>query len=137
MLYQYKMRLAEHLDIESMILDFIETRMKGDRPFWMPYVKQLLNEKIDVFVHSAAWQSRADRFVKELVAAEIDKHHDLVAVFVRDYLSQKSDDELIAFIERKVRGDLQMIRVNGAVVGAVVGMALSLCVTLVERMWGG
>lgn len=137
MLYQYKMRLAEHLDIESMILDFIETRMKGDRPFWMPYVKQLLNEKIDAFAHSTAWQSRADRFVKELVAAEIDKHHDLVAVFVRDYLSQKSDDELIAFIERKVRGDLQMIRVNGAVVGAVVGMALSLCVTLVERMWGG
>ena len=135
-LYQYKMHLAEHIDIASMIVDFIETRVKGARPFWVPYLKQLLNEKLDTFVHSAAWQSRADRFVKGLIAAEIDKHHDLVAVFVREYLSKKSDDELIAFIERKVRGDLQMIRVNGAVVGAIVGMGLSLCVTLAERMWG-
>lgn len=135
-LYQYKIHLAEHIDIASMIVDFIETRVRGARPFWVPYLKQLLNEKLDTFVHSAAWQSRADRFVKGVIAAEIDKHHDLVAVFVREYLSKKSDDELIAFIERKVRGDLQMIRVNGAVVGAIVGMGLSLCVTLAERMWG-
>ena len=29
-----------------------------------------------------------------------------------------------------------MIRINGAVVGAAVGMALSLIVCLTERMWG-
>ena len=49
---------------------------------------------------------------------------------------QKSDDELITFVEGKVHTDLQMIRVNGAIVGAFVGMGLSLIVTFAERMWG-
>ena len=67
---------------------------------------------------------------------EVDKHHGLIADFVRDYLNQKTDDELIAFVEGKVQTDLQMIRVNGAIVGAFVGMALFLFVTFAERMWG-
>lgn len=135
-LYHYKIRLVQNIDLEAIIANFIDTRIKGNHPFWLPYVKELLNDKVDRFVHSAAWQSRADRWVKDLISAEIDKHHELVAVFVRDYLNQKSDDELIAFLERKICTDLQMIRINGAVVGAIVGIGLSLLVTLAERTWG-
>ncbi|EKU71674.1 DUF445 domain-containing protein [Selenomonas sp. F0473] len=135
-LYHYKIRLVQNIDLEAIIANFIDTRIQGNHPFWLPYVKELLNDKVDRFVHSAAWQSRADRWVKDLISAEIEKHHELVAVFVRDYLNQKSDDELIAFLERKIRTDLQMIRINGAVVGAIVGIGLSLLVTLAERMWG-
>ena len=60
----------------------------------------------------------------------------MIAAFIRDYLNQKSDDELVSFIERKVRTDLQMIRINGAIVGALVGMLLSVVVTMAERVWG-
>ena len=110
--------------------------MKGNHPFWVPYVKELLNEKIDLFVHSESWQNRADRWMKDLAAEEVEKHHGMIASFIREYLNQKSDDELISFVEGKVHTDLQMIRVNGAIVGAFVGMALSLVVTFAERMWG-
>ena len=136
-LHRCKIHFIEHLDIESVLSDFIEQHMKGDSPFWIPYVNELLNEKIDIFVHSKAWQSRSDRWMKEIIADEVDKHHDMISVFVRDYLNQKTDDELVAFVERKVQTDLQMIRINGAVVGAVVGMLLSLIVSAAERMWGG
>ena len=135
-LYRYKMHVIEHIEIERILADFIEHRMKGNHPFWIPYVRELLNEKIDLFVHSESWQNRVDRWIKELVAGEVEKHHGMIADFIRDYLNQKTDDELILFIEGKVRTDLQMIRVNGAIVGAFVGMALSLIVTFAERMWG-
>ena len=135
-LHRYKNHVIEHIGTENILVDFIEHRIKGSHPFWIPYVKELLNEKIDVFVHSDAWKNRADRWLKELAAAEVDKHHGLIADFVRDYLNQKTDDELIAFVEGKVQTDLQMIRVNGAIVGAFVGMALFLFVTFAERMWG-
>ena len=135
-LYRYKMHVIEHIEIERILADFIEHRMKGNHPFWIPYVRELLNEKIDLFVHSESWQNRVDRWIKELIAGEVDKHHGMIADFIRDYLNQKTDDELILFIEGKVRTDLQMIRVNGAIVGAFVGMALSLIVTFAERMWG-
>ena len=74
--------------------------------------------------------------MKSLAAGEVEKHHEMIARFVREYLNQKSDDELVSFVEGKVRTDLQMIRINGAVVGAAVGMALSLIVCIAERMWG-
>ena len=135
-LHRYKLHVIEQLEIENILTDFIEQRIKGSHPFWVPYVKELLNEKIDIFVHSDAWQHRADRWMKDLAAGEVEKHHEMIADFVREYLNQKSDDELITFIEGKVRTDLQMIRVNGAIVGAFVGMGLSLLVTFAERMWG-
>ena len=135
-LHQYKSHVIEHIEIERILADFIEYRIKGNHPFWIPYLKELLNEKIDVFVHSDSWQHRADCWMKNLVRGEVEKHHGMIADFIRDYLNQKSDDELIAFVEGKVQTDLQMIRVNGAIVGAFVGMALSLVVTVAERMWG-
>ena len=135
-LHRYKVHVIEHIEIENMLIDFIEHRMKGSHPFWIPYVKELLNEKIDVFTHSESWQNRADRWMKNLAAGEVEKHHGMIAEFVRDYLNQKSEDELISFVEGKVQTDLQMIRVNGAIVGAFVGMGLSLLVVCAERMWG-
>ena len=135
-LHRYKVHVIEHIDIESILSDFIEHRMKGNHPFWVPYVKELLNEKIDLFVHSESWQNRADRWMKDMAAEEVEKHHGMIASFIREYLNQKSDEELISFVEGKVHTDLQMIRVNGAIVGAFVGMALSLVVTFAERMWG-
>ena len=135
-LHRYKLHVIDNIDIENMLADFIEHRMKGNHPFWIPYVRELLNEKLDLFVHSESWQSRVDRWIKALAAGEVDKHHGMIADFVRDYLNQKTDDELILFVESKVRTDLQMIRINGAIVGAFVGMALSLVVSFAERMWG-
>ena len=137
MLYRYKIHVIENIDIVSMLADFIERRMKGNHPVWIPYIKELLNEKIDLFVQSESWKSRVDRWMKKLAADEVDKHHDMIAVFVRDYLNQKTDDELVSFVERKIRTDLQMIRINGAVVGAAVGMMISVLVSAAERMWGG
>jgi len=46
------------------------------------------------------------------------------------------DDALTDFVEGKVADDLQMIRINGSVVGAFVGMGLYLIVWGLERMWG-
>ena len=134
-LHRYKIHVIEHIELENILTDFIEHRMKGSHPFWIPYIKEILNEKMDVFAHSESWQSRADRWMKNLAAEEVEKHHGMIADFVRDYLNQKSDDELIAFVEGKVQTDLQMIRVNGAIVGAFVGMGLSLLVAFAERMW--
>ena len=131
-----KEHLIEDIDMESILSDFIESRMKGNHPFWIPYVRELLHQKIEAYAHSVPWQSRVDRWMKSLATGEVEKHHGMIARFVREYLNQKSDDELVSFVEGKVRTDLQMIRINGAVVGAAVGMALSLIVCMTERMWG-
>ena len=55
---------------------------------------------------------------------------------VKTRLEDFSDDELIAFVESRVDDDLQMIRINGSVVGAVAGMALFLIAYFVEKAVG-
>ena len=38
--------------------------------------------------------------------------------------------------KKNVQDDLQMIRINGSIVGSLVGMALYVLVWAAERMWG-
>lgn len=56
----------------------------------------------------------------------IDSEHDLVAAVVRDALVRLSDEDLNMFIEDKAGEDLAWIRINGSVVGGVVGLLLFL-----------
>ena len=39
-------------------------------------------------------------------------------------LSSLSDEDLVSFTQEKVADDLQMIRINGSVVGGIAGMLL-------------
>ncbi|MDT8903475.1 DUF445 domain-containing protein [Anaeroselena agilis] len=56
----------------------------------------------------------------------IDSEHGLVATVVKDALIRLSDEDLNTFIEDKAGEDLAWIRINGSVVGGVVGLLLFL-----------
>ncbi len=56
----------------------------------------------------------------------IDSEHDLVAAVVRNALARLDDEALNRFIEDKCGEDLAWIRINGSVVGGVVGLLLFL-----------
>ena len=60
----------------------------------------------------------------------------LITGIIRERLNEFSDDELVAFVEGKVQDDLQMIHINGSLVGSLVGMGLYLLMAAAERMWG-
>lgn len=136
MLQDRREQLLEHLDIEGGLARWLEVNLKGENPFWLPQVHAFLDARIDDFTRSEPWQRRFDRFIKQFVKDELTKHHNLIPGIIRERLDELSDEELVQFVEAKVQDDLQMIRINGALVGALVGMGLYLVVTLLERMWG-
>lgn len=76
------------------------------------------------FIASSDMQQRADAVLKDWLETELRGHHDIIAGMIEERLSRLSDRELVEFTEEKVADDLQMIRINGSVVGALVGMAL-------------
>jgi len=49
---------------------------------------------------------------------------------VREHLEALQTDALVAQIEERVGADLQFIRLNGAVVGGLVGLAIALAHSL-------
>lgn len=76
------------------------------------------------FVASHQLQQQADALLKDWLEAELQGHHDVIVGMIEERLGRLSDKELVEFTEEKVADDLQMIRINGSVVGAIAGMAL-------------
>jgi uncharacterized membrane-anchored protein YjiN (DUF445 family) len=117
-LEQWQSDLLEDLEeVESKFMTYIVStvddfvaRLQEDRSFWSQ-VQTWLNEnipKVIVTVHAAA---------KE---------------YVKDKLASYGDDELISIIKEHVGGDLQWIRLNGALVGGLVGLFLHLIRVLID-----
>jgi uncharacterized membrane-anchored protein YjiN (DUF445 family) len=71
-------------------------------------------------------QALLDGWVRRSILELAGRNHGLIGEMVAESLAKLTDDALVAQIEGKVGGDLQFIRLNGAVVGSVVGMLLTL-----------
>ncbi|MBR2216585.1 MAG: DUF445 domain-containing protein [Selenomonadaceae bacterium] len=136
-LQTFQDEFTARLDFSDWLANWLEENLKGKNPFWLLSLDRFIHQKIAEFAEKKSWQNRFDRLVKNFVAAELTKHHEVVEKLIRARLSEFSDDELTEFVEAKVADDLQMIRINGSLVGALVGMGLYVIVWLTERMWGG
>ncbi len=126
----------QQMDIRDHLEDWIETNVKGDNPFWVEHLNNFLDARIDDFVSDKEMQQDCDRYIKNFLESELKKHHDMIPSLIRERLNEFDDDSLTEFVESKVADDLQMIRINGSIVGGIVGMMLYIIVYLSERMWG-
>ena len=136
LLKDWKDSLVGRLDLEPLLERWLEANVKGEDPFWLPGFRSFVDSNVDSFVQSEKLQQSFDRKLKDFLETELAKHHDLIPGIIRERLAEFSDDELVEFVEARVQDDLQMIRINGAIVGSLVGMGLYILVTLAERMWG-
>ena len=64
--------------------------------------------------------------LKDFIARLVETHHDEIGSIVRHNIDKLNDVQLVEQIESRVGGDLQYIRINGAVVGGLVGALLFL-----------
>lgn len=132
----WQQKKLSELDIAGSIKNWIDANTsKPDSP-WLKYLDSFIDERLQSFSDSATYKRRFDIFLKERLRAGLEHFHEVIPGLIRERLSEFSDDELVAFAEAKVQDDLQMIRINGSIVGALVGMALFGLTTLAERMWG-
>jgi uncharacterized membrane-anchored protein YjiN (DUF445 family) len=72
-----------------------------------------------------------DRWVRTTAEDLVRRHHHEIGKTVRESLEALETGELVAQIEDRVGADLQFIRLNGAVVGGLVGVVIALAHWLV------
>lgn len=80
--------------------------------------------------------------VRQILNTEIQKlavtfssdYADKVILYISERIHEWDSREMIAKIESEVGGDLHMIRVNGVVVGAFIGLVLGIIRALVEHL---
>ncbi len=63
-------------------------------------------------------------WLKNKISAFINANHSHIGEIVRSNIDGVNDDELVNQIEEKVGDDLQYIRLNGAIVGGLVGLII-------------
>jgi len=66
-----------------------------------------------------------DRWVKATATDLLRRHHHQIGVTVRENLEALDTQTLVARIEDRVGNDLQFIRLNGAVVGGLIGLLIA------------
>lgn len=123
-LTEYISKSAEPASIEKIIFEFLDKQLHQQSEHWQEYIGELAEEKLTEFSRNKEWQAIADRYIKEWLRGQLRSNHHVITGMIEERLAALSDEELVSFVEPKVSDDLQMIRINGSIVGGMAGMAL-------------
>ncbi len=100
--------------------------------------RHVLVQQSEQAVHSLAGNEErrinVNRLAKTIFLQAVAAHHEEIGFIVRMRLEQFTDRALADFIESRIGDDLQMIRINGSIVGGLAGMALFLLSCLVNNI---
>ncbi len=81
---------------------------------------------VAAFSQSPGQQQVVGDLLRRTLFALIDAHHPHIGKIVRERLDQYSTAAMVDLIESRVGNDLQMIRINGSIVGGLTGMLIFL-----------
>lgn len=126
-------------EIEQLIRHSLQNLATEDRvnlssSFVFELLTELLTSKLQSDISSKLWALMHSSLSHDRFLAIIDKHlknhlgqwfasnHSKLATLISESLKNISDQTLIDLIESKVGRELQMIRINGAIVGGIVGI---------------
>lgn len=87
------------------------------------FVGTIIDRIVDDFRNSREQQAALDAFVKNALTRLIEENHQVIGHLVRQKLEGFSNEMLVGLIEDKAGNDLQIIRINGSIVGGLVGLA--------------
>lgn len=129
---------ALHEKIEQKSLDFLKKASTGSAfsNHIYPYLKDekqfkrlrafvgtIIDRLVEGFRKSPEEQASLDAFVKNALTRMIEENHQVIGQMVRQKLEAFSNEMLVEMIEEKAGNDLQIIRINGSIVGGLVGLA--------------
>ena len=123
---------TENADAEKMIqkllVNFKQTlteQLVNDETPLMQFVISKLNAILSDLEQNPETQANVNRWIKDTISNLIAEFHGEIGNMVRDSLVKLDNKELVDQIEDKVGNDLQYIRLNGAVVGGLVGILIA------------
>ena len=126
---------VENADIEGRLTQGLELLRDNCLLDWRQKLRGYLEHRIEIFLSDAEARASFNAWVLRWFDGLLAEHHAELPQMMERQLAKMSDDELVELVETRVEDDLQMIRINGAVVGSIVGMILYLLTMAAERMW--
>ena len=135
-LEDWKTQELSRIDLTGEVQRYWSAYREEKRADWLIKTRTMIEGDVERFTHEDAWQRRVNQLLLQFFSDMVDRYHDEIPRLIEAHVGRLSDDDLVALAESKVADDLQMIRVNGSVVGAVTGMLLYLVIWVVGRVGG-
>ena len=123
------------MEWEQPLSRWLSGKLQAAEPGWLPLVNALAEKKLNEFSRSEELQQRYDHFVKKILEERLQRHHPMLEQLIQQRLDEFTDEKLTEFVESRIADDLQMIRINGSLVGSLVGMLLYAVVFCIERVY--
>lgn len=98
---------------------------------WSKWLIRQVIKLADELTDDESRQKKVDTLLIDYFVEWVEKNQGEIGGFIANWLAGFSDDELVDYIETRVMNDLQMIRINGSIVGGLVGIVLFLVITAV------
>jgi len=95
------------------------------------YFAVMITEQIRNFKADEHKKIEFEGWIKKAGIEMVDRYHGLVGNLVKENLQSLNDQSFVDSLEDKVGADLQWIRVNGTVIGALVGIVEYLILHLI------
>lgn len=128
-----KTKIVEDNRTQSILFDFLSRlkitfteQLEDSNTTFMKLLRKNMERLIMELKGDTKYQEKMDRWIKGTVAMMINKYHHEIGNMVRSSLLKLDDKSLVAQIKEKVGDDLQYIRLNGALVGGLVGILIAL-----------
>lgn len=101
-------------------------RRSNDAEWIEARIMPVLDDLLAKTAQDESFLRKAEEWLDERISSLIDTHHEVIGQLVRDNLDRIDTKNLVGLIEAKVGGDLQWIRVNGAICGFAAGVLIFL-----------
>lgn len=95
------------------------------------WLEQRLEELLQRLAGQTELLQQLNQYVVSSLNAFIERNHRYIGKLVRDKLEQFDEQQLIQLVQDKADKDLQYIRLNGTLVGSLIGMLLYLLQALI------
>src|SRR6185436_17750330 len=129
---QLRVALLESLETRPLVRETLvrlrrelETQLADERSDLSALIDRTLQKGIVELLDDPDRRTVFDHWVRTTVDDLLQRHHHQVGITVRENLEALDPSTLVAMIESRVGADLQFIRLNGALVGGLVGLLLA------------
>lgn len=108
-------------EFEALLKQYV-SKLKSEPKDSFEITEQIVSTQLEHIIGNEEKQREVDNLLKDFVQRLVEKNHYKIGLIVKGKLDEVSGEELSNMIEPIIGNDLQLIRINGSLVGGLVGV---------------
>lgn len=116
----------EFLNKNNLLKEKLEKFFSNSEKVFIGDLKFKKRKLILKFIRDRKRIKEIDKLIKDILFKLIDDKYKYVGILARENFNKYNNEEIVKIMEHKLSEDLQIIRINGSIVGGLVGLFIFL-----------